>query len=77
MKCPKCKEEINCVSFDVTATCSGQISKEDVKKGINLDLDYDLACLTSNVEFSDFRCPECSELIGKGTQEDAIKFLKG
>lgn len=72
--CPYCKTELNHLDFDVTATCSAQIYKEDLKK--QNPTEYDLDCLTSNAQFDNFRCPECSALIGRGTEEEAKQFLK-
>ena len=76
LKCPKCKAEIESIEFDITATCSGTLYKEDVKKGC-LDV-VDLDALHDNMEFDNFRCPECQEnlFVDKGNeQEEAIKFL--
>jgi hypothetical protein len=75
--CPKCKAEIDNLDFDVTATCSGCICSADVQSENGKIEAYDSDSLLSNVQFSDFRCPECNELIGNGTEDDAIKFLKG
>lgn len=71
--CPHCKAEIDHLDFDVTGTCSAQLTQEEVKAG--RPADYDLSCLTENVEFDNFRCPECSEIIG-GYEDDAKEFLK-
>ena len=71
--CPHCKMEIEHLDFDVTATCSAQIYKEDLDR-VN-PVEYDIDCLTSNAQFDNFRCPECSENIGKGSYDEAKEFL--
>ena len=68
--CPKCKDEINYLNFDVTATCGSSLYIGD-KEG-----DYDLSCLTDGVEYNNFRCPECDEVLFE-TEYEAIKFLDG
>lgn len=78
-KCPKCKREINELDFDVTSTCSGSIYKENIKEnswGKNCLEAYDSDSLLSNVEFDNFRCPACQEILFE-TEEEAIKFLRG
>jgi len=75
LKCPYCKEEIDSLDYDVTATCSGNITQDEVME--NKITEFDQDSLFSNVEFSDFRCGNCSALIGNGTEEDARKFLRG
>lgn len=65
--CPKCKSEIDYLDFDVTGTCSSSLYP-------NEDGDYDVACLTDGVEFDNFRCPECSEILFD-TEEEAKEFL--
>jgi Zn-finger nucleic acid-binding protein len=75
--CPKCNVEIDCLDFDVTATCSGSIYKENIQEnswGKTCIESYDSDSLLSNVEFDNFRCPECSEVLFE-TEEQAIKFM--
>lgn len=67
VKCPKCNEEIHELNFDVTATCSSYVKE-------NQTTDYDLDALTDCVEFDNFSCPECSEVIASSEQE-ALEFL--
>ena len=74
MICPKCKFEIDHLNFDVTATCGSQIYASDVKE--NTPTDYDLSCLTDNVEFDNFSCPECDEVLFL-YEDQAKEFLKG
>lgn len=73
--CKKCKEEIDSLDYDVTATCSGNITQDEAIN--NKITEFDTDSLFSNVEFDNFRCPNCSSLIGFGKEEDARKFLKG
>ena len=73
MKCPKCNEEITHLDFDVTGTCRAQMYEEDVLK--NEPSDYDIDCLTDGVEYDNFVCPECDEIIAF-TEEEAINFFK-
>lgn len=73
--CPHCKEVITDLAYDVTATCSGVITQDEVLEGKHTEFDQD--SLFGNVQFDNFRCGNCSTLIGKGTEEDARKFLKG
>lgn len=84
-KCPNCNEEIDNLDFDVTAGCSSNITREevkehtqyddDIKKNINHYLDYDIDSLTTDVKFDNFRCPECSHKFCD-TEEEAREFLK-
>lgn len=78
MKCPKCKEDIERLNFDVSAGCLSDISKDEIeakeKHGFNI-LDYEIDALTEDVIFNNFCCPECEETLFN-TQEEAIKFLK-
>lgn len=82
-KCPKCKAEIDHLEFDVTSTCSSILKEEYVKAGKwgnNCLEAYDGDTLSSNVEFDNFRCPECQECLftkGGNEEEQAINFLKG
>jgi len=69
MICPKCKMELNNLNFDVTATCGSQLYDSDEYA------DYDIDCLTDCVEFDNFSCPECNEILAQ-TEEEAIKLLK-
>jgi len=71
--CPKCKAEISHLNFDVTGTCGAQMYEDDVKA--DKPTDYDVSCLTDNVEYDNFSCPECGENIAL-FENDAIKFLK-
>lgn len=73
IKCPNCKTELDHLDFDVTAGCSSQIYLSDIKKGNYTD--YDIDCLTEDVVFDNFRCPECSHKISD-TEEEAREFLK-
>ena len=73
MKCPKCKEEITHLDFDVTGTCRAQIYQEDVLN--NKPTDYDIDCLTDGVEYDNFSCPECEEILAL-SEQDAIDLLK-
>ena len=73
MICPKCKFEISHIDFDVTGTCKAQIWESDVKA--NKPSDYDIDCLTDSVEYDNFCCPECNEIIAL-SEEDAIEMLK-
>jgi phage FluMu protein Com len=75
--CPKCKSEIDNLDFDVTATCSGSIYEDNIVEnswGKTCLESYDSDSLMSNVEFDNFRCPECSEILFF-TESDAIKFM--
>lgn len=72
-KCPKCSKDIECLNFDITGTCSSQLYKEDVLKGEGCD--YDLSCLTDTVEYDNFACPVCDEVLFF-TQEEAENFFK-
>jgi len=73
MICPECKEEIDHLDFDVTGTCSAQMYQDDVLKGEPTD--YDVACLTDEAEYDNFRCPECGENLAV-SEEEAIDLLK-
>ena len=73
MICPKCKEEITHLDFDISAGCSAQMWEEDVKA--DKPSDYDLSCLTDGVTYDNFRCPECDETLALN-EEEAIKLLK-
>jgi len=73
MKCPKCKDEINHLDFDVTGTCKAQIYESDVKE--NKQTDYDIDCLTDGAEYDNFCCPECYEVLFV-SEEEAREFLK-
>jgi len=77
-KCTACGVEIDCLDFDVTATCSSSLYQEDVVKswwGKTAVEAYDSDTLMSNVEFNNFRCPECDTILFD-TEEEAINFLK-
>jgi len=65
--CPKCKFEIDCLDFDVTATCKSQLYA-------NESGDYDIDCLTDNAQYDNFSCPNCNEVLFE-TEEEAIKFM--
>ena len=65
--------EITHLDFDVTGTCKAQIYEEDVKN--NKPSDYDIDCLTNNVQYDNFCCPECEEVIAF-SEEEAINFFK-
>lgn len=73
--CKECKEWIDSLDYNVKATCSGNITQDEVTN--NKITEFDQDSLFGNVEFSNFHCPNCSALIGKGTEEDARKFLRG
>lgn len=73
--CPHCKEEIESVDFDVTGTCSSNLYADNAEATCYEA--YDLDSLLASVQFDNFRCPNCSALIGKGNEDDARKFLKG
>ncbi len=73
IKCPHCNEEITCLNFNITATCGGVMEQEEVLN--NEPTEYDLSCLTDNVQYDDFSCPECNEVIEFG-EEGAINFLR-
>ena len=71
--CPHCKMEIDCLNFDVTATCSAQMYQSDLDK-FN-PCEYDADCLFSNAQFDNFCCEYCGGLIAE-TEEKAREFLK-
>lgn len=71
-KCPKCKKDITELEFDVTGTCSSTLRKSDK----DCCEAYDLDALLGNVEFDNFRCPECDEVI-VFSEEEAKQFLNG
>ena len=71
MICPKCKKEIDCLDYDVTATCKSQLTLDGA-----CDETYDSDALQQNVEFDNFCCPHCDEVLAF-SEEEAIKFLKG
>ena len=66
--CPKCKEDITYLNFDVTGTCSSQL--EAGKRA-----DYDLSCLTEEIVFDNWSCNNCGEVLFDN-EEDAQEFLK-
>lgn len=78
--CPHCKMEIDNLDFDVTATCSSTLYRDNIVEsswGKTCREAYDSDSLLGNAQFDNFTCPECQENIGNGTEEDAIKFLTG
>lgn len=72
-KCPECDEEIEELNFDVTASCSGQLTQDDVEN--EYDTDYDIDCLTENVDIDNYSCPKCNECLFD-YDEEAREFLK-
>jgi len=65
--------EIDHLNFDVTTTCGGSIYAENVQEGE--ETTYDLDSLMTNVQYDNFACPECREMIAKNNEE-AREFLK-
>jgi len=72
VKCPFCGKVISYLEFDVTATCTAQMYQEDVIEGKFCDMPN----LLDEVQFDNFCCPECGELIA-GSEDEAEEFLKG
>ena len=68
-KCPKCNEDIDYLNFDATGTCLGYL-----EKGQNCTEAYDLDSLTTGVDFDNFQCPNCDEIIFF-TESEAMEFL--
>lgn len=65
-KCKKCGKRINCLVGNATATTGVTLRKDG-----NIIADESMI---DCVEYDDFRCPECDELIAY-TQGEAIRFL--
>jgi len=68
--CPKCKEPLDSLNYDVTATCRSQLTLNG-----SCDETYDLDALQQNVEFDNFCCPHCDEILAF-SEEEAIKLLR-
>jgi len=69
MICPKCKEVIDELEYDVTATC-----RSILNLGEECDKTYDLDALQGNVEFDNFACPLCNETLAF-SEEEATNLL--